>query len=171
MAKAVGVADGDVSWTRGEVWLEWINKSSRPELAKWLRRHSQDKMMQSTPNGSDDERQALLLWSAGQHEYRGDCICFGGSVVVRDPAPRGERATRREVFWERAIPWDDIVSLYHLDHAVAAAPRAHNERGAGRKPLSADVVAAIRQCRADGMSVRATAAKVGVSTATVQRYA
>jgi len=46
-----------------------------------------------------------------------------------------------------------------------------NNRGAGRKPIGDDVVAEILRLKKDGYTVRDISAKVGVSVATVSRYA
>ena len=46
-----------------------------------------------------------------------------------------------------------------------------NNRGAGRKPIGDDVVAEILRLKKDGYTVRDISAQVGVSVATVSRYA
>jgi len=46
-----------------------------------------------------------------------------------------------------------------------------NNRGAGRKPIGDDVVAKILRLKKDGYTVRDISAQVGVSIATVSRYA
>ena len=46
----------------------------------------------------------------------------------------------------------------------------HNERGAGRKSLNPAVVEKILQYRAAGMTIRAVADELGISTKSVQNY-
>lgn len=71
--------------------------------------------------------------------------------------------------------------IANLQTALAAAEQERdslrlklaqkNSRGAGRKPIGDDVVAEILRLKKDGYTVRDISAKVGVSVATVSRYA
>lgn len=152
-----------------EDFLDWLNKASRPKLAEKLRENLAGRIYGGLPDDKD-KGQTLAVLLVCKNRYNGNpCYYVLFDAVTKLP---GATKDRTEVYGERYLRITDMQELLHM-HGVdllSSVPRKHNERGAGRKPMPPDKIDAIRQCRENGMTVRATAKFLLVSSATVQKY-
>ena len=146
-----------------EDFLDWLNKASRPKLAEKLRENLAGRIYGGLPEDKD-KGQTLAVLLVCKNRYNGNpCYYVLFDAVIKLP---GE-----EVYGERYLRianMEELLKMHGVE--VSSAPKKHNERGAGRKPMPPDKIDAIRQCLHNGMTVRATAKFLLVSSATVQKY-
>lgn len=141
--------------------IDWINKRDRPRLRDWLIQHLDGVVYSELPAGKDSGGSLTI-------------ICSG---LERDGSP-GLYAVSDVNYTKEILMYANIsdaierviAERFPSSPPSASSEKKKNERNAGRKPLSAELVTQIKICRANGLSVRKTAAKLGISATTVQRY-
>ena len=160
-----------------EEWLNWINKRDREQMAIFLKEHTGGKVVTSLPDGRDAGQPVFFLMAAMDYYGNDSYYAVYGEVMH---LPNGKSVKRRELFRANPVSQENLLNLLaihgiHGKQAVSETNAAdehhrHNERGAGRKPLSFDTVAKIKKCLIDGTTIRETAKLCNVSTRTVQKY-
>ena len=162
-----------VEYSTTKNWLDWINKASRPQMAKFLQRHWNGKILGSTPSDKDIGTPLMLIVATKGERYGKPCYyCVSSQVMQIDK-------TRKEAYCEYYVSMGEAKKLLAL-HGEQQQGATYNpdieyvvsrtKTGRPRAALTDDEKAQIAKWRAEGRGYNRIAADLRRSNKLIIAY-